>query len=285
MIDVVAIRSRFAAVAPFLDERGRRLVAASEALAAGRGGVKAVCEATAVARSTIGRGLAELRGGTDHLGGRVRRAGGGRKAAIDRQTGLLEALSELVQSAIRGDPQAPLLWVSRSQRHLAGALAERGFVVSHKLVGRLLRRLGFTLQANRKTREGASHPDRDAQFDHINAQVSSFQAAGQPAISVDTKKKELVGDFKNGGRELRSKSLPPRRRAKAGGAPEPVRVHDFEIPELGKVAPYGVYDIAANTGWVNLGIDHDTAAFAVESIRRWWRGLGRQRCPAATRLS
>ena len=272
MIDVVAIRSRFAAVAPFLDERGRRLVAASEALAAGRGGVKAVCAATAVARSTIGRGLAELRGGADHLGGRVRRAGGGRKAAIDRQTGLLEALSELVQSAIRGDPQAPLLWVSRSQRHLAGALAERGFVVSHKLVGRLLRHLGFTLQANRKTREGASHPDRDAQFDHINAQVSSFQAAGQPAISVDTKK-ELVGDFKNGGRELR-----------ATGEPEPVRVHDFEIPELGKVAPYGVYDIAANTGWVNLGIDHDTAAFAVESIRRWWRGLGRQRYPAATRL-
>jgi len=273
VIDVVAIRSRFAAVAPFLDERGRRLVAASEALAAGRGGVKAVCAATAVARSTIGRGLAELRGGADHLGGRVRRAGGGRKAAIDRQTGLLEALSELVQSAIRGDPQAPLLWVSRSQRHLAGALAERGFVVSHKLVGRLLRHLGFTLQANRKTREGASHPDRDAQFDHINAQVSSFQAAGQPAISVDTKKKELVGDFKNGGRELR-----------ATGEPEPVRVHDFEIPELGKVAPYGIYDIAANNGWVNLGIDHDTAAFAVESIRRWWRGLGRQRYPAATRL-
>jgi hypothetical protein len=273
VIDVIAMRSRFAAVAPFLDERGRRLVAASEALAAGRGGIKAVCEATAVARSTIGRGLAELRGGGNHLGGRVRRAGGGRKAAIDRQTGLLEALSELVQSAIRGDPQAALLWVSRSQRHLAGALAARGFVVSHKLVGRLLRRLGFTLQANRKTREGASHPDRDAQFDHINAQVSSFQAAGQPAISVDTKKKELVGDFKNGGRELR-----------ATGEPEPVRVHDFEIPELGKVAPYGVYDIAANTGWVNLGIDHDTAAFAVESIRRWWRGLGRQRYPAATRL-
>ena len=243
MIDVVAIRSRFAAVAPFLDERGRRLVAASEALAAGRGGVKAVCAATAVARSTIGRGPAELRGGADHLGGRVRRAGGGRKAAIDRQTGLLEALSELVQSAIRGDPQAPLLWVSRSQRHLAGALAERGFVVSHKLVGRLLRHLGFTLQANRKTREGASHPDRDAQFDHINAQVSSFQAAGQPAISVDTKKKELVGDFKNGGRELR-----------ATGEPEPVRVHDFEIPELGKVAPYGVYDIAANTGWSISGL-------------------------------
>jgi transposase len=195
-----------------------------------------VCAATAVARSTIGRGLAELRGGENHLGGRVRRAGGGRKAAIDRHAGLLQALGELVQSAIRGDPQAALLWVSKSQRHLAGALAERGFVVSHKLVGRLLRHLGFTLQANRKTREGASHPDRNAQFEHINAQVSGFQAAGQPAISVDTKKKELVvglqptglsrGDFKNGGRELRPKS-----------EPEPVRVHDFKIPELGKSLP------------------------------------------------
>lgn len=226
MIDVAAIRSRFAAVSPFLDERGRRLVAASEALAAGRGGIQAVCAATAVARSTIGRGLAELRGGENHLGGRVRRVGGGRKAAVDRQAGLLDALGELVRSAIRGDPEAALLWVSKSQRHLAGALAERGFVASHKLVGRLLRRLGFTLQANRKTREGISHPDRDAQFEHINAQVLGFQAAGQPAISVDTKKKELVGDFKNAGRELRPK-----------GEPEPVRVHDFKIPELGKVAP------------------------------------------------
>jgi transposase len=273
VIDVAAIRSRFDAVSPFLDERGRRLVAASEALAAGHGGIQAVSAATAVARSTIARGLAELRGGANHLGRRVRRAGGGRKAAVDRQAGLLEALSEIVQSAIRGDPEAALLWVSKSQRHLAGALAERGFVASHKLVGRLLRRLGFTLQANRKTREGTSHPDRDAQFEHINAQVLGFQAAGQPAISVDTKKKELVGDFKNAGRELRPK-----------GEPEPVRVHDFKIPELGKVAPYGVYDIAANTGWVNLGIDHDTAAFAVESIRRWWFALGRERYRAATRL-
>jgi len=290
VIDVAAIQSRFAAVAPFLDERGRRLVAASAALAAGRGGVKAVCEATAVTRSTIGRGLAELRGGENHLGGRVRRAGGGRKAAIDRQAGLLEAVGELVQSAIRGDPQAALLWVSKSQRHLAGALAERGFVVSHKLVGRLLRRLGFTLQANRKTREGASHPDRDAQFEHINAQVSGFQAAGQPAISVDTKKKELVGDFKNGGRELRLKSLPPRRRgASPSGcgcgcttsrSPNWARA----CPCESRGAPYGVYDIAANTGWVNVGIDHDTAAFAVDSIRRWWRGFGRKRYPAATRL-
>ena len=194
----------------------------------------------------------------------MRRAGGGGKPTIETQPGLLEALNELVQSSIRGDPEAALLWVSKSQRHLSAALAERGFTAGQKLVGRLLRRLGFSLQANRKTREGTSHPDRNAQFEHINAEVNAFQAAGQPAISVDTKKKELVGDFKNGGRELRPK-----------GQPEPVRVHDFGIPELGKVVPYGVYDIAANAGWVNLGINHDTAAFAVESIRRWWHELGR----------
>jgi hypothetical protein len=166
-----------------------------------------------------------------------------------------------------------LLWVSKSQRHLARALAECGFTASQKLVGRLLRRLGFSLQANQKTREGTSHPDRNAQFEYINAQVDAFQAAGQPTISVDTKKKELVGDFKNGGRELRPK-----------GEPEPVRVHDFVIPALGKVAPYGVYDIAANTGWINLGINHDTAAFAVESIRRWWQQLGQARYHQAKRL-
>ena len=260
-------------MAPFLDERGRRLFAASEARAAGRGGVTAVTTATGVARSTIGRGLAELRGGRDDLGRRVRRPGGGRKPAVETQPGLLEALSELVQSAIRGDPEAALLWVSKSQRHLARALTERGFAAGQKLVGRLLRRLGFSLQANSKTREGTSHPDRDAQFEFINAQGKAWQTAGQPAISVDTKKKELVGDFKNGGRELRPK-----------GQPEAVRVHDFVLPDLGKVAPYGVYDIAANAGWVNLGIGHDTAAFAVESIRHWWRDLGRPRYPTATRL-
>ena len=272
MVDRAAIKSRYEAVSPFLDERARRLVAASEALAAGRGGIAAVSAATGVARSTVLRGLADLCGG-DLPDDRVRRPGGGRPSAVDKQPGLLEALDEIVQSAIRGDPEAALLWVSKSQRHLAEALIERGFTVSHKLVGRLLRRLGFSLQANRKTREGLNHPDRDAQFEHINQLIKDFQAAGQPAISVDTKKKELVGDFKNGGRELRPK-----------GEPEQVRVHDFKIPELGKVAPYGVYDIAANTGWVKLGIDHDTAAFAVESIRRWWHGLGRERYPEAGRL-
>jgi len=272
VIDRDAIKSRFAAVSPFLDERTRRLVVAGEALAAGRGGIAAVSAATGVARSTVLRGLADLRSG-DLPDDRVRRSGGGRPLAANKQPGLLEALGEIIQSAIRGDPEAALLWVSKSQRHLAEVLGERGFAVSYKLVGRLLRRLGFSLQANRKTREGSNHPDRDAQFEHINQRINEFQAAGQPVISVDTKKKELVGDFKNGGRELRPK-----------GDPEPVRVHDFKIPELGKVAPYGIYDIAANTGWINLGIDHDTAAFAVESIRRWWQALGRSRYPDASRL-
>lgn len=273
MIDIVAIKARFETLAPYLDERARRLLAATEALAAGRGGVAAVSVATGVARSTIGRGLAELRTTDSRLERRVRRPGGGRRPKTETEPGLLAALEELVQSATRGDPEAALLWVSRSQRHLAGALAERGFTASQKLVGRLLRTLGFSLQANRKTMEGASHPDRDAQFEHINSKIKAFQAASQPAISVDTKKKELVGDFKNGGRELRPK-----------GDPEAVRVHDFKIPELGKVAPYGVYDITDNSGWVNVGIDHDTAAFAVESIRRWWNALGKDRYPGSTSL-
>lgn len=229
--------------------------------------------ATGIARSTIGRGLIDLGLGSASLGLRVRRPGGGNKPAIETQPGILKALNDLVEPSIRGDPEAPLRWVSKSQRHLSAALAERGFVAGQKLVGRLLKRLGFSLQANSKTREGANHPDRNAQFDHINAQVKAFQAAGEPAISVDTKKKELVGDFKNGGRELRPK-----------GKPEPVRVHDFMIPELGKAVPYGVYDIAANAGWVNLGINHDTAAFAVESIRRWWYEMGTARYPAARKL-
>ena len=273
MIDTSAIRARFETLGPFLNERARRLFAASEARAAGRGGVTAVSAASGIARSTIGRGLAELRSEASPSSSHIRRPGGGSKAKIETEPGLLDALATLVQSAIRGDPEAALLWVSKSQRHLAGALAQRGFTASQTLVGRLLRRLGFSLQANRKTREGTNHPDRNAQFEYINVQINAFQSAGQPAISVDTKKKELVGDFKNGGRELRPK-----------GDPEAVRVHDFVIPELGKVSPYGVYDIAANAGWVNLGITSDTAAFAVESIRRWWQELGQPRYPKAAKL-
>jgi Rhodopirellula transposase DDE domain len=264
MIDADTIRARYEQMAVFLDERGRRLFVAGEALSLGHGGVTAVAAATGMARSTINRGIADLKAGHDDLDGAIRRPGGGRKRAVETQPGLLAAL---IEDAIRGDPEAPLRWVS--QRNIAEALRRQEFEVSQKLVGRLLRDLKYSCQANRKTREGSSHPDRNAQFEYINATVKAAITAGEPAISVDTKKKELVGDFRNPGRELR-----PR------GDPEPV--HDFKIPELGKVAPYGVYDIAANQG--NVGIDADTAAFAVESIRRWWERLGRARYPEASRL-
>ena len=196
----------------------------------------------------------------------MRRTGGGRKAAVVKQPGLIEALTKTIQSAIRGDPEAKLLWVSKSLRHLSDALKKEGYTASHTVIRRLLRDMGFSPQGNAKTREGGKHPDRNAQFEKINALVKEFQGDGQPAISVDTKKKENVGDFKNAGRTLRPK-----------GEPEPVRVHDFIIKEKGKASPFGVYDIAANEGWVNVGIDHDTAAFAVESIRRWWDRLGKKR--------
>ena len=274
MFDIGDIRRRYQATSTFLDERGRRLFVANEALALGYGGVTAASMATGVARSTINRGIAELRAGRPDQGPRIRRPGGGRKRAVIRQPTLLAALETLIEDAIRGDPESPLRWVSRSQRNIVTALTGQGFQASQKLVGQLLRQLKYSCQANRKTREGTSNPDRDAQFQHINAAVKAAIADDQPAISVDTKKKELVGDFKNGGRELRRQ-----------GDPEAVRVHDFVIPELGKAAPYGVYDIAANEGWVSVGIDADTAAFAVESIRRWWWKLGKTRYPNATTLT
>jgi Rhodopirellula transposase DDE domain len=268
VFDIDDIRSRWQLSAPFLDERGRRLFAANESLALGLGGVTATARATGMARSTINRGLQELRSAGNTIGRRVRRPGGGRKSAVAHQPDLPAALEALIASAIRGDPCSPLRWVSRSQRHLVKALREQGFSVSQRVVANLLRDLNYSCQANSKVREGGKHPDRDAQFNHINATVKATLGAGQPAISVDTKKKELVGDFKNNGRELRPK-----------GQPEPVRVHDFKIPELGKVAPHGVYDIAANHGWVSVGVDADTSAFAVESIRRWWYKLGKARYP------
>ena len=273
MIDQDAIRARYNALGPFLNERDRRLFAASEARAAGHGGIAAVSRTTGIARSTIGRGLTDLRSGAVRCSERVRRRGGGQKPAIETQPGILEALNELVEPSIRGDPEAALRWVSLSQRHLSAALAKRGFIAGQKLVGRLLKRLNFSLQANCKTREGANHPDRNAQFEHINATVKAFQAAGQPVISVDTKKKELVGDFKNGGRELRPK-----------GQPAPVRVHDFAIPELGKAVPYGIYDVSANAGFVNVGISADTGEFSVASIRRWWHEIGAARDPDAKQM-
>jgi hypothetical protein len=274
VFDIDDIRRRYQAASAFLDERGRRLFVANEALALGYGDVTAASIATGVARSTINRGIAELRAGRPDQGPRIRQPGGGRKRAVIRQPTLLAALETLIEDAIRGDPESPLRWVSRSQRNIVAVLTGQGFKVSQKLVGKLLRQLKYSCQANRKTREGASNPDRDAQFQHINAAVKAAIADDQPAISVDTKKKELVGDFKNGGRELRRQ-----------GDPEAVRVHDFMIPELGKAAPYGVYDIAANEGWVSIGIDADTAAFAVESIRRWWWKLGKPRYPNATTLT
>jgi hypothetical protein len=274
VIDIADIRGRWRKAVTFLDERGRRLFAANEALAQGHGGVTATSIATGLARSTIDRGMQELRSARNELGARLRRPGAGRKSAVTQQPELPAALERLIEDAIRGDPTSPLRWVSRSQRHLVKALTAQGFKVSQRVVGKLLRELNYSCQANRKTREGSNNPDRNAQFEHVNATVQAAITAGEPAISVDTKKKELVGDFKNHGRELRPQ-----------GDPEPVRVHDFKIPELGKVAPYGVYDIAANHGWVSVGISADTGAFAVESIRRWWYKLGKPRYPNATCLT
>src|SRR3990172_9009762 len=240
MIDEAAIRLRYQGLEPVLDERARRRFAAAEAQAAGDGG-----------------------------GG-----GGGRKPLPATPPSLLADRRGRVEPAPRGDPERPLLWTAKSLRNLTAGLCALGHRVSHNTVGTLLRTLGYSLQANRKTREGTSHPDRDAQFGYINEQVTAALAAGEPAISVDTKKKELVGDFKNGGREWR-----PR------GEPEAVRVHDFLIPALGRAVPYGVYDIGENAGWVSVGIDHDTASFAVNAIRRWWQAMGRARYPNATQLT
>jgi transposase len=268
-----AILARFEALNPSLDERSRRLLAAAEAQAVGRGGVSLVSRVTGIARSTIGRGLAELREKTSPGAGRMRRPGGGRKRLIEQDATLCDDLRSLVEPTARGDPEAPLLWTARSLRNLTAALRGMGHEVGHNAVSDLLREFGFSLQSNRKTREGGDHPDRDAQFNYINELVKAALAAGEPAISVDTKKKELVGDFKNAGREWHPK-----------GEPEEVRVHDFVIPELGRAAPYGVYDIAGNTGWVSVGISHDTACFAVNTIRRWWKTMGCIRYPNAKSL-
>ena len=271
VIDVEPIRERFLTVAPFLDERGRRLVAAAEAFAVGYGGIAAVAMATGMAPSTIGRGLRES--AQDEPSERIRRPGAGRKPTICKDPTLLPDLEALVDPTTRGDPQSPLRWTCKSVRRLAQALQAQGHQVSRTLVAELLNAAGYSLQANRKTKEGDSHPDRDAQFSRINTQVAAALAEKQPVISVDTKKKELVGDFRNNGREYRPQ-----------GNPEAVRVHDFLIKELGRAVPYGVYDLAANSGWVSVGVDHDTAAFAVNSIRQWWQAVGRTRYPDATRL-
>jgi hypothetical protein len=273
VIDESAIRLRYETLAPVLDERGRRRFGAAEAIAAGRGGVSAVMRATGLARSTIGRGVAELRQEEPEVGNRVRRQGGGRKPLCETDTGLLDDLRSLVEPETRGDPESPLLWTCRSLRKLSQSLRDMGHQIGRTLVGELLHKLDYSLQANRKTREGSNHPDRDAQFHYINDRMKEALAAGEPAISVDTKKKELVGDFKNNGREWHPK-----------GSPEQVRVHDFVIKTLGRAVPYGVYDIADNAGWVSVGIDHDTAAFAANAIRSWWKLMGQKRYPRASRL-
>jgi Rhodopirellula transposase DDE domain len=273
MIDRRGIRQRWEADGSKRDERGRRVFAASEARAAGRGGLAAVSEITGLARSTIGRGLKDLEA-PPLPSGRVRREGGGPRRLTDRDPTLLADLERLVAPVTRGDPERPLLWVSKSHDKLAQALADMGHAISPNSVRNLLTRLGFSRQSNRKADEGSRHPDRNAQFEHINAKVVAAQAAGEPVISVDTKKKELIGEFRNGGTDYRPK-----------GDPRRVKVHDFEDKTLGKVAPYGVYDVAADEGWVSVGITSDTAEFAVRSIRTWLERMGRQRYPGARELT
>ena len=264
--------AKYVVMAPVLDERGRRLWAAAEAVAIGYGGDALVSAATGLARQTIANGRRELAAGVSATT-RIRRAGAGRPGIDATQPGLAAALDALVEPATRGDPLSPLRWTCKSRARLTAALVADGWRVSSTTVGRMLHLLGYSLQAVQKRREGASHPDRNAQFEHINATATRFLTAGQPVISVDTKKKELVGDFKNAGREWHPAKTP-----------EPVRVHDFPDDALGKAIPYGVYDMARNEAWVSVGRDHDTPAFAVASIRQWWTMMGRRAYPTATTL-
>jgi hypothetical protein len=285
MEDTEVIQRKYRALAGRLDEATLRLWAAVEARALGRGGVSMVAKAIGMSRTTIYAGLEELEApkvrpaSTPSSSGdsagkrRIRAKGGGRKKLSDKDATLLRDLDALVEPTARGDPMSPLRWTCKSTPRLAQDLTKLGHEVSQRSVCDLLAQLNYSLQSTRKTREGGQHADRDAQFHHIASMAAQYQAAGDPVISVDTKKKELIGDFKNGGREWRPK-----------GDPEQVRVYDFIDPELGKVAPYGVYDVAANQGWVSVGIDHDTAEFAVESIRRWWKEMGCPHYPRARRL-
>ena len=267
------IRQRFSQLEAWLDERARRLWAAAESTAHGRGGILLVARASGVSRRAIAAGVAELKTKPDRSQRSrlpIRQKGGGRKKAALKDPGLLLDLEKLLEPVTRGDPQSPLRWTCKSVRNLASELRARGHEVSHMLVAELLHEQKYSLQANRKTKEGSSHPDRNAQFEHIKAKATEFLKSGQPAISVDTKKKEQVGEYKNGGREWRPK-----------GQPELVQMHDFGKQ---KDVPYGVYDLGQNAGWVSVGTDHDTSAFAVESIRRWWNMMGREAYPAAGQL-
>lgn len=279
--DEAAIRKRYSALRPVLNERLRRLVAAAEANAAGFGGISVVARSTGLSPRAIRTGQVELdelsrqetSGEESVATQRIRKPGGGRKKTVDKDPRLLTDLQKLIEPVTRGDPESPLRWTCKSVRTLAEELKKMGHTASHQLVSELLLALGYSLQANKKTLEGTEHPDRNEQFEHIHAKIQEQLALGNPVISVDTKKKELVGEFKNAGRELRPK-----------GDPEKVRVHDFVVPELGKANPYGVYDLAHNIGWVSVGIDHDTATFAVETIRRWWTSMGQPLYPDARHL-
>ena len=266
------IVEKYAAVEAYLDERGRRIWAATESRAIGYGGDALVSDATGLSRPTVRKGRRELAAGGAGLG-RLRRPGAGRPGIEQSQPGIKQALERLVDPLTRGDPDSPLRWTCKSRAQLAAALSSAGWTVSSTTVGRLLHELGYSLQAVRKSREGASHPDRDAQFEHINAQADAFLQRRQPVVSVDTKKKELVGDFKNAGREWQPQ-----------GRPEQARVHDFPQDSHGKAIPYGIYDMGHNEAWVNVGQDHDTPAFAVASLRRWWHAWGKQRYPGAQDL-
>ena len=273
MESMATIEAKYQALSGRLDEATLRMWAATEARSLGRGGISLVARATGMSRTTIHAGLTELKSPSTGGSRRVRAAGGGRKKLTDKDPSLLSDLDALVEPTTRGSPSSPLRWTCKRTYRRAKELRRRGHRVSQRTVYNLLRQAGYSLQSTRKTREGTQHEDRDAQFAHIARTATEYQDSGDPVISVDTKKKELIGDFKNAGREWQ-----PR------GAPEQVRVHDFIDPTLGKVAPYGVYDLTTNTGWVSVGIDHDTAEFAVESIRRWWREMGKIAYPDARRL-
>jgi transposase len=273
-----SLEQKYEYLCPLMNEVLRRRWAACEALALGRGGVSAIAAATGLSRNTIRKGIAELQERMPEVidaaeSGRIRRPGGGRHALAQDDPALLSALQELLEANTRGDPMSPLLWTSKSTRKLAAELTRQGHSVSHMTVSRLLEDLDYSLQGNRKAKEGRSNPDRDAQFEYINRKVRSFQRRGQPVISIDTKKKELIGDFRNGGREWRPQ-----------GDPERVRVHDFRDKKLGIAIPYGVYDMGRNEGWVSVGIDHDTAEFAGATIRSWWRKMGSPVYPHAADL-
>ena len=268
-----AVRKRYREIAPVLNEQSRRRFVALEAQRLGRGGVSFMARITGLARSTIYHGFSDIRDNAATAPGRIRKEGAGRKRKVLEDPTILGDLKKLVEPVTRGDPMQPLLWTSRSLRNLAKGLARKRHKVCPTIVGNLLRELGYSLQANSKTREGTKHIDRDAQFRYINTQATAFLTAGEPVISVDTKKKELVGNYKNNGKEWKPK-----------GTPEPVNVHDFIDPDLPRAVPYGVYDITNNVGWVTVGTDHDTASFAVNAIRRWWLSMGKQRYAKARRL-